>query len=102
MNDQQKNNERTNNIPLTLHRKITKGHNFVCLLFFVSEYFCFSWFCVSTDNVFQKIRGTNYQEFLFGDGIQVTIVFKGLNSYDDVLILVVFVTHILIKHIFIY
>ena len=63
----------------------------------MSEYFCFSWFCVSTDNVFQKIRGTNYQEFLFGDGIQVTIVFKGLNSYDDVcFILVVFVTHILI------
>ena len=63
----------------------------------MSEYFCFSWFCVSRDNVFQKIRGTNYQEFFFGNGIQVTIVFKGLHSYDDVcFILVVFVTRILI------
>lgn len=33
----------------------------------------------------------------FGNGIQVTIIFKGLNSYDDVcFILVGFVTRILI------
>jgi len=29
MNDQQKNNERTNNDPQTLHRKITKGQTMV-------------------------------------------------------------------------